>query len=263
MTSVKTVAVEEWLRTLSLADGSKSKVRNIFSAVFNHGIRHELASSNPIIGSVRGSGVRQSAKRRKDPDVLTPEEIRRIGEHLGPRERLLVLLASTTGLRISELRGLQWRDVNTTESKISIVRGVVGRYISGLKTAASRRLVPCHWSVIAELLAFRESSAFNQETDWIFASESANGKVPVWPSSLVQDGIQPAVKAAGILKHVSFHTFRHSYATLLKSNGADAKVVQESLGHSSSRISMDVYTQAIPEHIRSAHGKVVESIALQ
>ena len=263
VTSVKTVAVEEWLRTLPLADASKSKVRNIFSALFNHGIRHELASSNPIIGTVRGSGVRQSAKRRKTPDVLTPEEIRQIVEHLRPRERLLVILAATTGLRISELRGLQWGDVNWLENKVIIVRGVVGPYISSLKTAASRRSVPCHPSVIAELLAYRKTAPFNQDGDWVFASEAAKGRVPVWPSSLLQDHIQPAVKAVAISKHVSFHTFRHSYATLLKSNGADAKVVQESLGHSSSRISMDVYTQAIPDHIRAAHGKVVESIALQ
>jgi integrase len=74
--AIKTVAVEEWLRSLPLADGSKSKLRNIFSAIFNHGIRHELALSNPITGSGRGSGVRQSAKRRRDPDVLSPEEMR-------------------------------------------------------------------------------------------------------------------------------------------------------------------------------------------
>jgi hypothetical protein len=80
---------------------------------------------------------------------------------------------------------------------------------------------------------------------------------------LLADHIQPAVKKTGVNKHVSWHVFRHSYATLLKSNGADAKVVQESLRHASSRISMDVYTQAVPEHVRSAHGKVVESIALE
>ena len=42
------------LRSLALADGSKSKVRNIFSAIFNHGIRHKLASTNPIVGPVGG-----------------------------------------------------------------------------------------------------------------------------------------------------------------------------------------------------------------
>lgn len=74
---VKTVAVESWLRTLLLADGSKTKVRNICSAIFSHAIRHELATSNPITGPTRGAGVRQSAKRRRDPDVLTAQEIRR------------------------------------------------------------------------------------------------------------------------------------------------------------------------------------------
>jgi integrase len=105
--AVKTVAVEEWLHSMPLADGSKSKVRNIFSAIFNHGIRHELASSNPITGSGRGSGVRQSAKRRRNPDVLTPEETKAILKQLSLRDRVLVLLASSTSLRFSELRGLK------------------------------------------------------------------------------------------------------------------------------------------------------------
>jgi site-specific recombinase XerD len=116
---------------------------------------------------------------------------------------------------------------------------------------------------MSALLSLRENSPCNQDGDWVFASITAKGRVPFWPSSWLADHIQPAVKAAGASKHVSWHVFRHSYATLLKANGADAKVVQESLRHASSRISMDVYTQAVPEHVRSAHGKVVESIALQ
>jgi hypothetical protein len=104
---VKTVAVEEWLRTLPLADGTKAKVRNIFSAVFSHAIRHELAFSNPITGPSRGSGVRQNAKRRRDPDVLTAQEIGALLCQLPQQHRALVLIA-TTGLRFSELR---WPEV--------------------------------------------------------------------------------------------------------------------------------------------------------
>jgi integrase len=66
---MKAVAVEKWLRSLGLAPGSKAKIRNHLSALFNHAIRHELYTrENPI------RTVRQTATRQRDPDVLTIDE---------------------------------------------------------------------------------------------------------------------------------------------------------------------------------------------
>ena len=65
---------------------------------------------------------------------------------------------------------------------------------------------------------------------------------------------------AGITKHITWHVFRHSYATMMKGNGEDVKTVQQSLRHANSRTSMDVYTQAIPETVRAAAGKIAASI---
>jgi integrase len=53
------------------------------------------------------------------------------------------------------------------------------------------------------------------------------------------------------------HTFRHSFGTLLKANGEDIKTVQELLRHASSRITLDVYTQAVTSNKRDAQSKVV------
>jgi integrase len=52
-------------------------------------------------------------------------------------------------------------------------------------------------------------------------------------------------RSAGIVKHIGCQTFCHSFATLLKANGKDVKVVQESLRHATSRITLDVYTQGL------------------
>jgi site-specific recombinase XerD len=66
---VRTVAGEEWLRMLPLANGSRAKIRNIMHAIYNHAMRYEWMDKNPI------SLVRQSAKRERVPDVLTVVEI--------------------------------------------------------------------------------------------------------------------------------------------------------------------------------------------
>jgi integrase len=72
--------------------------------------------------------------------------------------------------------------------------------------------------------------------------------------------IRPAVAAAKIAKRVTWHVFRHSYVTLLKGNGEDVKTVQESLRHSTARMTMETYTQAVPEHLRAAQTKLVGQI---
>ena len=61
-----------------------------------------------------------------------------------------------------------------------------------------------------------------------------------------------------IHKNIGWHTFRHSFGTLLKANGEDVKTVQELLRHANSRITLDVYTQAVNSHKRAAQSKVVE-----
>ena len=64
----------------------------------------------------------------------------------------------------------------------------------------------------------------------------------------------------GITKRIGWHTFRHSYGTLLKGNGEDVKVVRESLRHANSRITLDTYVQAMTPAKRQAQGKVVGMI---
>jgi integrase len=69
LAAVKTIAVEDWLKTLPLANGSKAKVREVFGAAFRHAIRYELYPTNPI------AAVRQVRKRAVEPEILEPAEI--------------------------------------------------------------------------------------------------------------------------------------------------------------------------------------------
>src|SRR5271157_3941542 len=92
--AVKAVAVEEWLRSLPLAPGSKAKIRNIMSALYSHAIRWEWIRYNPI------TAVRQSAKRSKVPTILTIEQIQTLLECLEEPCRTMVLLDAATGLRV-------------------------------------------------------------------------------------------------------------------------------------------------------------------
>ena len=83
------------------------------------------------------------------------------------------------------------------------------------------------------------------------------GEQPYWPDNLMKRYIKPVAKANGIYKNIGWHTFRHTFGTLLKANGEDVKTVQELLRHANSRITLEVYTQAVTSNKRAAQSKVV------
>ena len=99
----------------------------------------------------------------------------------------------------------------------------------------------------------------------MFATDSlragANrGKQPLWLSTIMRYYIQPKTLELGITKRVSWHTFRHTFSTLLKANGEDVKVVQELLRHASAKMTLDTYSQALTPAKRAAQSKVVSMI---
>jgi integrase len=117
------------------------------------------------------------------------------------------------GFRASELRGLQWQDVNFDACTINLQRGVVGKHVGATKTAESRHLVPISTELAAVLTQLRAASAYNQPEAWVLASTDKQGKCSLWLDTLMERKIRPAVAAAKIAKRVTWHVFRHSYAT--------------------------------------------------
>jgi len=245
---VKAVAVEKWLRSLELAPGSKAKVRNHLSALFNHAIRHELYTrENPI------RTVRQSATRQRDPDVLTINELKKIVQNIDAQAvRVMVLTAAASALRRSELRGLKWADLDFENLWFHLRRGLVGKDETNMKTRASRKGIPMLPELAVVLKEWRLETHYARDSDWVFASPFTSGRRPYWAESALQNHIKPAVIKAGVTKHVSWHVFRHSFASMLGQAGHDVKVVQELLRHANSRITADVYQQANQDAKRSA-----------
>ena len=260
--SVRTIAVERWLRGLQRADGAplanatKAKIRNLFSVLFNHSIRYEWLGrgGNPI------TLVRQGAKRMRIPEVLEPMEIQGLLLQLKSCFRLMVLLDVTTGLRRSELFALKWGDVDFSNMRLDVLRSIYLRQVGDCKTEASRKPVPLEDRVAADLWVWKETTRYRQANDWIFASPRTRGKYPFWPDALLQKIIRPAALRAGINKKIGWHTFRHTFSTLLIANGENVKVVQELMRHASSRCTLEVYSQARILAKRQAQQRVVQMI---
>jgi integrase len=251
--AVRTIQVEEWLQSLALAPSSKAKLKGILSSLYNHAIRYEWLTFNPI------SRVRSSQQRLRDKDVLAPEEFQCLVRQLSVRDRAMVLLAGSTGLRRSEMIALTWSDLDSRTMEVNVLRSCVRNRLGKTKTEASRRPVPLHPIVLNALLDWRTESPYATEADFLFPSVRLRGTKPLSPDSILEKNIRPALARAGVVgKKIGWHSFRHSLATNLRALGVDIKVAQELMRHASSRTTLDIYTRAVSQQKREANAKVVE-----
>ncbi len=141
---------------------------------------------------------------------------------------------------------------------MSVLRSYVDGAIGPCKSETSQQPVPLDEIAVEGLLAWRAVCASVPDTDWAFASETLFGTRPMWPDSLRTKFLQPAARKAGITKQIGWHTFRHTYSTLLKDNGEDVKVVQELMRHANITTTMNIYTHALTAAKRRAQSKAVD-----
>lgn len=161
--------------------------------------------------------VERPRKEKKLPVVLSEQEVFQIlNVTSNPKHRLVFSLLYSTGMRISELIGLRIQDVD-------IDRGVV--HIKNAKGKKDRittigvQLIPL----------IRDYLARFKPNYWFFEGPYRKR----YSASSIRATLGRSVKKAGILKHVTPHTFRHSYATHLLEQGTDTRYIQELLGHNS------------------------------
>jgi integrase len=136
--SIKAVAIEDWLRSLAKANGTKAKIREVFGATFRHAMRYELYPTNPV------ANVRQVRKRTIEPSILEPAEIAAILHDLEGIEpvRSAFLLAAVMGMRRGEIFGLKWVDVDFERAILHVRRSYVDGVVGATKTDSSRRPLP-------------------------------------------------------------------------------------------------------------------------
>lgn len=260
LSEVKAVEVEQWLKTLSfengnpLTRGSKAKIRNIMSALYSHAIRWEWATRNPI------TSVRQSAKRQAVPEILTVDELVKLLNAIPEPFRTAVFLDGASGLRVGELLGLKWEDVDFKKSVIHIRRSIVSQKIGPPKTEASQKPIPMNAEMAKALRLWKMKTIYNGPSDWVYASAAKKGTQPYWPKSIYRVYIKRAADKIGLQKRIGWHTFRHTFGTILNANGENPKVIQELLRHANLKVTMDTYVQAVTDEKREAQNKVVKML---
>jgi integrase len=248
--NVKTVALEDWLETYPHSNQVKSHVRNLMHTLFQAAIRWEMAERNPV------DLVRQSRKRLKIPRVLTPAEFKALLEKLAEPYKTMVITIACLGLRVCELLGLQWGDIDFENLTVKIQRSVVEGEVNPTKTEASESLLPLDPDLASLLLTHKGNKPNAADSGFVFAGRTGN---PPWPDTILADYLKPAAVKVGI-GNIGWHTFRHTYSTLLHAFGTRPAVQKELLRHADIQTTMNIYTQAIPAEKREAASKVVNAL---
>lgn len=186
----------------------------------------------------------------------------------------------STGARLGELIGFQWRDVNYTKHSIR-VRRTVGRLqkidengelikkekgvnttelvIRPPKSSASRREIPLFDKLWNGLMAYRQQQIeifdmlgleFTEET-YIFCNPMGN----VYDPRVFEDLFKRKLEEAG-LKEINFHALRHTFATRALEAGMDVKVLSALIGHAQPSTTLNLYGQALPDHKKASMEKM-------
>jgi integrase len=266
--SMKTMQIQEWLDRIQRPDGTKLKIKNVLSAIFSHGVRWELMDRNPVCGQGgspghRGAstGVRQRNRVSIRRVILAPDVVRQTLERLPLREATMALVDAVTALRASELIALRWKHVGwetgILQSEFALVEGELK------ETKSRNNPLPLAEPVLQVLRLWREHTPYRSDEDWIFASPYYNGRTPYTYQILFRRHIRPVIeKISGIKSSkeapIGWHTLRRSLATLLISNGENVKVAQSQLRHTTPKITLELYAQAVSADQQEAHRKVVQ-----
>jgi len=127
--------------------------------------------------------------------------------------------------------------------------------------------VPLHHLLARHLLDWKQRTPYAADSDFIFPSLKARGKVPLSASIFVADHLRPAAKAAGVRiedgQRFGLHNLRHSLSNFLVNTAkVQAKTVQGILRHSRIQTTLDLYTQEDGDETRAAQGQFLKALGM-
>lgn len=228
--------------------------------IFNYAARHRWVDYNPAEHVDKLKVPVSLDANPIDANVFTPKEIQLLLDAAVPPQRnrdgslrtnnyrLLIKVAIFTGMRSGEIRGLQWDDIDWNLSQIYIRRSWKEGSFHEPKTKASIRRIEIPELVISNLREWRLACP-KGEYDLVFPNLAGN---PMSTTNLLQRGFYPALRRAGLRK-IRFHDLRHTFASLLIANSEDIVRVSRLLGHSSPKVTLDIYAHQLPdEHYTTA-----------
>ncbi|MGH9230160.1 MAG: tyrosine-type recombinase/integrase [Acidimicrobiales bacterium] len=231
-----------------------AKCYRLLRAILGTAVEDGLLAKNPC--TIKGAGV----ERHPERSVATIEQVFQLAEVIDPRFRMMVLLASFTGLRLGELQALTPRSVDLAAGTVTVTRqlhelGRGGHYDGPPKSEAGYRTVAIPPAVLPRLAHQIEVVAAEGPEAFLFGG--AQGKplrratfYTAWHAAVEKVGLPPGFR---------FHDLRHTGNTLAAATGASTKELMVRLGHSLPRAAL-IYQHASRERDAAIAAALSEAI---
>jgi site-specific recombinase XerD len=189
---------------------------------------------------------------RKLPSVLSPEEVARLlSATKCLKHRAALSVAYGAGLRVAEVASLKVGDIDSARMLIRVERGKGGRYRHAMLSADLLSVLRAWWQE-------GRRRGVMLPGGWLFPGQDPSKPITTRQLSRV---VEDAAQTAGITKHVSPHTLRHSFATHLLEDGVDIRVIQVLLGHAKLD-NTALYTRVATRTVRTVTSPLDKIVAL-
>ena len=227
--------------------------RDVISGVMGYAVDEELIPANPVSGITKRLQLERDKKITIEP--LNHEETRifldTCREHF-PEHYPLFLTAFRTGVRMGELLAIQWGDIDWHGKFIMVQRSYKNQKTSQTKTGRVRRVDMSDQLIgtLKSLYAQRKREALQTGSREIVETVFHRDRIPIAQNS-IRYIFKRILRKAG-LRSIRFHDIRHTYASLLLSNGQSPAYVKEQMGHHSIQMTVDIYGHLIPSSNREA-----------
>jgi len=208
--------------------------------VLTYAVRQKLVSHNAV------SRLERSERPhiiRREKRILTAEEIEALVGATPKSYRPIITTAVFTGLRLMELLGLWWGDLDLDSGLLHVRRQLdrAGNYTEP-KTQRSARTVVLTPSLVSLLREHKHGSERNGPSDTVFATETGR---PMYYRNVTRRGLAVAIERASINREngprLRFHDLRHTYASLLIAQGLNVLFVSRQLGHAFPSFTLNTY----------------------
>src|SRR5579863_6858298 len=200
--------------------------------------------------------LRGVSKRQRRPQTLAPEKFQELLGKLREPYRTMAIVAMCTGLRVSEVLALRWEHIDFDASVMLVQQGVVNGRIGRVKTEASRDEIPLDPAFADTLRKWKG----DRSEGLVFPSHITGG---CYHASIIQRQVLKPKGAEVGVSGLGWHTFRHTYRSLLDETGAPVGVQQKLMRHSNVSTTMNVYGSATARAKQEANSKVVQMVMKQ
>lgn len=251
LADVKAMDVTDWLKSMPFSPKTRGQARALLHLLFEKAMLWGLLEiqRNPIsLVKVKGT-----SKRQKRPQIIAPEKFQELISALQEPYKTMAIVAGCTGLRVSEILALRWEHIDFEAEVMLVQEGAVHGRIGSVKTEASQDEVPLAPEFADALLRWKG----DRKEGLVFPSHVTGHCYHA--STIQQDFLRPKGAELGIPR-LGWHTFRHTYRSLLDETGAPIGVQQKLMRHSNVTTTMNHYGRATLRAKQEANSKVVQML---